>query len=193
MKPTRRQLVRITYKFKTRERGKYKERWNCIPLKWFWRSECGCGRRAAQRNRQTRSRRAGRKRIAGGWKYGAQADTKTLDKMNPGLYIKSWCMILGKLFKGTIMPENGIVYVLSNPAMPGLYKIGITGREELRQRLRELYARNRTNAESRKWLRGKENRQLCIHKQLFVKTVMLQQQTHLHIQILFARNVVLKL
>lgn len=49
-------------------------------------------------------------------------------------------MIFGKLFKGTIMPENGIVYVLSNPAMPGLYKIGITGREELRQRLRELYA-----------------------------------------------------
>lgn len=49
-------------------------------------------------------------------------------------------MILGKLFKGIIMPENGIVYVLSNPAMPGLYKIGITGREELRQRLRELYA-----------------------------------------------------
>ena len=36
--------------------------------------------------------------------------------------------------------ENGIVYVLSNPAMTGLYKIGITGREELRARLRELYA-----------------------------------------------------
>lgn len=32
-------------------------------------------------------------------------------------------MIFGKLFKGIIMPENGIVYVLSNPAMPGLYKI----------------------------------------------------------------------
>lgn len=32
MKPTRRQLVRITYKLKTRERGKYKECLSCIEM-----------------------------------------------------------------------------------------------------------------------------------------------------------------
>lgn len=38
-----------------------------------------------------------------------------------------------------MIDENGIVYVLSNDAMPGLIKIGMTKREELKQRLAELY------------------------------------------------------
>lgn len=33
----------------------------------------------------------------------------------------------------------GFVYLLTNPSMPGLVKIGMTQREELDQRLRELY------------------------------------------------------
>ena len=37
------------------------------------------------------------------------------------------------------MKEYGIVYLLTNPVMPGLVKIGMTNREDIDARLKELY------------------------------------------------------
>jgi hypothetical protein len=40
------------------------------------------------------------------------------------------------------MGEVGYVYILKNEAMPGIYKIGITGRDKLEDRISELYRTN---------------------------------------------------
>ncbi len=37
------------------------------------------------------------------------------------------------------MDTHGIVYVLTNPVMPGIVKIGMTERSDIDKRLRELY------------------------------------------------------
>ena len=38
------------------------------------------------------------------------------------------------------MEANGIVYLLSNPAMPGIVKIGLTSRENVESRIKELFS-----------------------------------------------------
>ncbi|MFN3446329.1 MAG: GIY-YIG nuclease family protein, partial [Bacteroidia bacterium] len=36
--------------------------------------------------------------------------------------------------------EQGLIYILTNPAMPGLVKIGKTNRADVKQRMFELYS-----------------------------------------------------
>lgn len=42
------------------------------------------------------------------------------------------------------MKEQGIVYVLTNPYMPGLVKIGMTERANIEARMKELYTSGTT-------------------------------------------------
>ena len=38
-----------------------------------------------------------------------------------------------------VIMEYGIVYLLTNPVMPGLVKIGMTTQEDIDKRMKELY------------------------------------------------------
>ena len=44
--------------------------------------------------------------------------------------------------------EYGIVYLLTNPYMPGLVKIGMTKQEDLEKRMKELYTSEAHSAHS---------------------------------------------
>lgn len=42
--------------------------------------------------------------------------------------------------------EYGIVYLLTNPVMPGLVKIGMTAQEDIDKRMKELYTTGQKRA-----------------------------------------------